>query len=106
MMLSVSVALLLAGFGSVTKPAVATVAVLTNDPVALTASAVCAVKVATPLTASVTVPVRVLPLPPNVQLEPAEATQVQLFTVKDSGKVSVTGAVLTAPGPLLPTTMV
>ena len=65
-----------------------------------------AVKVALPPLRRVTVPVRALPVPVAVQLDPAVAVHVQLPTVSVAGKLSVTGAPVTALGPALATTMV
>ena len=82
---SVSVALSLAVFGSVVPAGAATVAVLASVPVADADSVVTAVNVALPPLASVTVPVRALPVPVAVQLDPAVAVHVHEFTVSEPG---------------------
>lgn len=99
--LSVSVALLF--IESVTVPGTDTVAVLTRFPDALAESVVLAVKVALPPLSRLTVPLRLLPLPPAEQLEPAVAVQVHVPTVSEAGNVSVTVAPATLLGPELDT---
>src|SRR5712671_208326 len=90
-MVSVSVALLLAGVGSVTPAGAATVALT--------------VKVAVPPLSRLTA-AAMLPLPLAGQLEPAEAAQVQAPKVRLAGALSVTVAAVTALGPLLLATRV
>ena len=104
--LSVSVALLLPGTGSVVPTGGVTVAVFTNVPTAVDATLATTLKVAVPLTARLTVVLR-LPVPlAALQLEPPVATQLQLALVMAAGKVSATVAPVTALGPALVTTMV
>src|SRR6266542_1348217 len=88
---SVSVALLLAGFGSVTPAGAAMVAVLAMEPVALPAIVALTVNVAVPPLARFTL-AEMLPLPLAGQLEPTLATQLQLPNVRPAGAVSVTVA--------------
>src|SRR5688572_28997497 len=95
---SLSVAPLLARFGSVTPAGTPAFAVLATVPVAL--------KVALPPTARLTVVLMLPLLPPEPQDEPAVAPQVQLTPVRVSGKLSVTGTLEAALGPALETTMV
>src|SRR5260370_1053141 len=104
-MVSVSVALLLTGFGSVTPTGTAMVAVLAVGPLAPPATVALTVKVAVPPLSRLT-EAAMLPLPLAGQLEPAEATQVQAPKVRFAGAVSVTVAAVTALGPLLLATMV
>ena len=103
---SVSVALLFAGFGSVVPAATPTVAMFASVPEALAVRVVLAMNVALPPESRVTVPVRLLPVPAVVQLEPAVAVQVQVPTVSADGKVSATAAPVAVFGPALATTMV
>src|SRR5438445_715933 len=102
---SVSVALLLPGVGSVTPIGAAMVAVLALGPLALSPTRRSSVLVAVPPLTRLTEAER-LPLPLAGQLDPAEAAQVQAPTVRLAGAVSVTVAALTALGPLLVATMV
>ena len=103
---SLSVALLLAVLGSVTPAGAVTLAVLVRVPVALKDRVPVAVKVAVPPTARFTV-VAMLPLPlAAAQLEPAEAVQVQVTPVRLAGKVSVTEAPVTGLGPAFETVIV
>src|SRR5258708_7022607 len=104
-MVSVSVALLLAGVGSVTPAGAAMVAVLLMVPLAPPATVALTVKVAVPPLSRLTA-AAMLPLPLAGQLEPAEAAQVQAPKVRFAGAVSVTVAAVTALGPLLVATMV
>src|SRR4029077_9040936 len=101
---SVSVALLLPGVGSVTPAGAATVAVLAIEPVALPAPLALTVNVAVPPLSRLT-NTEMLPLPLAGQLEPADAAQVQVPKVRPDGAVSVTVAPVTALGPLLVATM-
>src|SRR5690349_541574 len=102
---SVSVALLLPGFESVTPDGAAIVAVLAIEPVALLATVALTVKVAVPALSRFTL-AEMLPLPLAGQLDPVLAAQVQLPIVRPAGAVSVTVAPVTALGPLLVATMV
>src|SRR5439155_7864106 len=101
---SVSVALLLAGFGSVTPTGAAMVAVLAMEPVALPATVALTVNVAVPPLSKFTL-AEMLPLPLAGQLEPTLATQLQLPNVRPAGAVSVTVAPVAALGPLFVATM-
>src|SRR5215831_12579375 len=105
LMVSVSVALLLPGVGSVTPAGVAILAVLAIEPVALPATVALTVKVAVPPLSRLTL-AEMLPLPLAGQLDPALAAQVQLPMVSPAGAVSVTVAPVTALGPLLVATIV
>lgn len=102
---SVSVAALLPGVGSVTPPGAATVAVFDRDPVAVDITDAVNVYVAVPLGSRVMVSL-MLPVPENPQLEPAEAVQVQVAPVSVDGNVSVTVAPVAVDGPVLVATMV
>src|SRR5260370_445817 len=104
-MVSVSVALLLAGVGSVTPAGAAMVAVLLMVPRAPPGTVALTVKVAVPPLSRLT-EAAMLPLPLAGQLEPAEAAQVQAPKVRFAGAVSVTVAAVTALGPLLVATVV
>ena len=97
---SVSVALLFAGFGSVTPPATETVAVLTRLPVAAASTLQVAVYVTLPLTGRFTTSPR-LPLPDAVQVPPPAPAQVQLTLVHAAGKLSDTVEPGAAEGPAL-----
>src|SRR5512132_372396 len=97
---SVSVALLLAGVGSVTPTGAAMVAVLAIEPLALPATVALTVKVAVPPLSRLT-EAEMLPLPLAGQLDPADAAQVQAPKVRLAGAVSVTVAAVTVLGPLL-----
>src|SRR5262245_1187898 len=93
---SVSVAVLLADTGSVTPPGVVTVAVLASVPSAPGATVPVAVKVTVPPASRFTVRL-MLPAPEAaMQLEPAEAAQVQVTPVMAAGNVSATVAPFTA----------
>src|SRR6185436_2247721 len=92
---SVSVAELLPGVGSVTPPGAATVAVLERVPVADGEIVQLAVKVTLPPAGRFTVSPR-LPEPDAVHVPPPAPTQVHV-QVRDAGKVSAT----VAPGALL-----
>src|SRR5438552_2907941 len=106
MIVSLSVALLLALFGSFIPAGGVTVAALSNVPAALRESVPLAVNVAVPLGSRSTV-VLMLPLPLAApQLDPADAVQTHVTFVKLAGKLSVTVALATAPGPLFVTVMV
>jgi len=103
---SVSVALLLAVFGSVVPAGAATVAVLASDPVAVTASVAVTLKVALPPLGSVTVRLVMFPVPVAVpQAEPAEAVHVQATPLSPAGIGSLTTALVAVLGPAFETTM-
>ena len=102
---SVSVAVLLAGVGSVTEAGAAMVAVLATVPVALAEIVPVSVKVAVPPGARLTLAL-MLPLPDAGQLDPAVAVHVQVAPVIVAGKVSVTVAAVTDDGPALEATIV
>jgi hypothetical protein len=103
---SVSVAVLLAGLGSVTPLAATTVAVFASDPVAPAAMLATTVKVAVPPGCSVTVE-STLPLPDELPtLEPGEATPVQVSEVTAAGMTSLTVADAVAELALLETEIV
>src|SRR5438132_9675011 len=105
LIVSVSVALLLLGVGSVTPTGAAIVAVLAIEPAALPATVALTVNVAVPALSRFTL-AAMLPVPLAGQLDPALAAQVQAPIVKPAGAVSVTVAPMTALGPLLVATMV
>src|SRR5262245_5268518 len=103
---SVSVALLLPGLGSVVPAGGVTVAVLAIVPGADGLIWATAVKVAVPPGSRVTVVLMGLAPLSWATLDPAEATAVQLTEVMAAGKMSVTGAATAVLGPLLLTMMV
>src|SRR5580765_8958324 len=92
---SVSVALLLPGVGSVIPPAGATVAVFTSEPVAPAPTVQLAVKVTLPPLGRLT-ELLMLPEPDAVHVPPPAPTQVH-EQVRDAGNVSAT----VEPGALL-----
>ena len=92
---SVSVALLLPGVGSVTPPGAVTVAVLINDPVADGEMLQLAVYVTLPPLGRPTV-LLILPDPDAVQVPPPDPAHVQ-EQVRDAGNASAT----VEPGALL-----
>ena len=100
---SLSVALLLPG-GSFSPAGAVTVAVFVIVPEAAVTVAV-AVNVAVPPFRRLTLALR-LPLPLAGQLDPAEATHVQVTLATWAGKLSVTVAPVTALGPALLATIV
>jgi hypothetical protein len=103
---SVSVAELLAGVGSVTPPGTAIAAVFTRLPVAVATTVAEIVNVADPPTGRSTM-VAMLPLPlPAAQDPPPAGTHVHVTPESDAGMVSVTGAAVTADGPALAATIV
>ena len=103
---SVSVALLFPGVGSVTVAGGVTVAVFTKFPVAVDSTVPVIVKVALPPAARLTV-VLMSPLPLAAPPEPAPTyTAVQVAPVSVAGIVSVIVAPVTKLGPVLLTTMV
>jgi hypothetical protein len=95
---SVSVAVLFAGVGSVDPPGSATLAVLVSDPVALGEIVPVIVKVAVPLGTSVTEAL-IEPVPDAAHDEPAEATHDQVTPERVAGMVSVTVAPVIVEGP-------
>ncbi len=98
-----SVALLLAGVGSLVPGGAATVAVLLMLPAPLTVAVT--VKVTEPPLSRLTVAV-MSPLPEAGQAEPAVALQVQVAAVSCAGSRSLTVAPVTSLGPALLATMV
>jgi hypothetical protein len=86
---SVSVAELLPGTGSVTPPAAATVAVFDSEPVELAEIVPVAVNVTEPPAGRLTVWL-MLPEPAPGQVPPPAPTHVQLTPVIAAGKVSAT----------------
>jgi hypothetical protein len=103
---SVSVAVLLPGVGSVTPVGAETLAVFAIVPSASSATVAVNVKVAELPLVKLTV-VLMLPVPAAApQLEPFVAVQVHVALVNLAGNVSTTGALVTLLGPLLVTTIV
>ncbi len=103
---SVSVAELLAGVGSVTPTGGVMDAVLTRLPVAPAAMVPVTVNVAVAPTGRSTV-VLMLPLPlPAAHDPPPAGTHVQVTPTSDTGTVSVTLAAVTADGPALEASIV
>lgn len=102
---SVSVAELFAGVGSVTPPGAATVAVLTRLPVADAEIVAETVNVAEPPTGRSTEAL-MSPLPLAGQAAPLLAEHVQVTPVSAAGIVSATVAAVTADGPALLATIV
>src|SRR6478735_1766671 len=103
---SVSVAELLAGVGSVTEAGAATVAVFAKDPVAVAAIVPVTTNVVVPPGARVTVALR-LPLPDAAgHVDPAEAAQVHVTPVTIAGTVSATVAPVAVDGPPFVATIV
>src|SRR2546426_44190 len=102
---SMSVAVLLPGSGSVPPAGGNTEAVLVSEPVADGLIWATAVKMAKPPGSRVT-GVTMLPKPlGTATLDPAEATAVQLAAVMAAGNRSITVASTAVLGPLLVTTM-
>ena len=99
-----SVAALLAGFGSVTPPGAATVAVLTKLPLAAAEMVQLAVYVTLPPAGRLAKSL-MLPEPDAVQVPPPAPTHVQL-QVRDAGKVSATVVPVALLGPALLAVMV
>src|SRR5438093_242424 len=85
---SVSVALLFPGVGSVTPTGAAIVAVLASEPLALPATVALTVNVAVPALSRFTL-AAMLPLPLPRHAVPTFAAQVQAPIVKPAGAVSV-----------------
>lgn len=102
--MSVSVAMLLPGVGSVTPPPVATLAVLLKVPVAEAEIAAVTVYVTEPPAGRLTVSL-MLPEPIAVQVPPPAPTQVHV-AVKTAGKVSATVEPGASLGPAFEATMV
>ena len=103
---SVSVAVLLPGVGSVVPPGGVTVAVLASVPVADAATLAVSVNVAVPAGARLTVAL-MLPEPLAGQVEPVPAaTHVHVAPLNAAGNVSVTVAPVTNDGPPLVATIV
>jgi hypothetical protein len=102
---SVSVALSLAGLGSVTPAGTDTVAVFASVPVAAGAMVAVAVKVALPPGARLT-GAEIGPAPLPGQVEPAVATQLQAVPVSEAGKGSASVAAPEALGPAFEATIV
>ena len=106
MTVSVSLAELFPGEGSVEPAGAATVAVLVNVPSVSAATVVVIVNVALPPFVRLTV-VLMLPVPEVApQVEPLEARHVQLALVNFAGSASTTVAPVTALGPLFVTLIV
>src|SRR6516162_4411245 len=105
---SVSVALLAPGPGSLLPAATATVAVFTRLPVALERSVTTRVNVAVPPTGTSTVSLRFPATGPAVQVAPPAATQVHEAeaTCGRASTVSVTVAFSASEGPAFETTIV
>ena len=102
---SVSVAVLLAGVGSVTEAGAAMVAVLATVPVAPAEIVPVSVNVAVPPGIRLTLAL-MLPLPEAGQLEPTLAVHVHVAPAMLAGTVSATVAAVTDEGPALEATIV
>ena len=102
---SVSVAELLAGVGSVTDAGAAIVAVLARLPVAVVAIVAVSVNVAAPPGASLTAAL-MLPLPDAGHVEPALAEHVHVPPERVAESASETVAPVTLDGPALEATIV
>ena len=96
--MSVSVAELFPGVGSVVPTGAAIVAVFARDPTAVETIVPVAVNVAVPPTARST-DALMLPLPEAGQLEPGDGVQVQLTPARVAGNVSATVPPVIADGP-------
>lgn len=104
---SVSVAELFAGFGSVVPLGTATLTVLDTVPVAALETVTTNVKVAVPPTARLIAVLFIFTWPLGaLQLDPADAVQVHEPMINALGRMSVTVAPVTALGPALVTTIV
>ena len=101
---SVSVALLFAGTGSMVSPGVVTVAVLESEPLAAAEIEALTVKVTEPPTGKLTLSL-MFPDPAEVTVPPPAPTAVQV-PVRDAGKMSATVAPTTGSGPALEAVMV
>lgn len=103
---SVSLAELFAGLGSVIPVGAATVAMFVIVPVAVLNTEVATIKVAVPFGNKFTV-VLMFTFPAALaQLEPEEVVQVHERETRLAGRISVTCAPTTALGPTFDTTMV
>jgi len=102
---SVSVAVLLAVFGSVTPAATVAVAVLGSDPVAVEDTVAVRVNVAVPLGNRSTV-VAMLPVPEEGHVDPADAVHVHVAPDSVPGRVSATAVANAADGPAFDTAIV
>jgi hypothetical protein len=102
---SVSVAELFAGVGSVAPPGSAIEAVLASDPVALDEIVPVTVNVAVPLESRVT-DALIEPEPEAGHDEPDDAAHVQVTPLSDAGIVSVTVAAVIVDGPAFEATIV
>jgi hypothetical protein len=102
---SVSVAVLLAGVGSVVPPGRATLAVFANEPVAVAEIVPVSVNVAVPLASNET-DALIEPEPDAVQEDPADAVHVHVAPEMMPGTVSVTVPPVTTDGPELDATIV
>lgn len=103
---SVSLAELFAGFGSVIPVGAATLAVFVIVPVAVLKTEVATIKVAVPFGNKFTVVLMfTFPLA-SAQLEPEDAVQVHERETRLAGRMSATCAPTTALGPAFDTTMV
>ena len=102
---SVSVAELFPGVGSVTPPGTLTVAVFDNEPVALDEMLAVRVYVAVPPTGRFTVSL-ILPVPEAAHDAPLDATHDQVAPLSALGNVSDTVAPVTADGPAFEATIV
>jgi hypothetical protein len=102
---SVSVAELFPGVGSVLPPGIAIDAVLASEPVALGAMVPVTVKVAVPLESKVT-DALMEPEPDTGQEDPEDAEQVHVAPVSDAGMASVTVAAVMVEGPAFEATTV
>lgn len=103
---SVSLAELFEVLLSVEPAGAATVAVFVTVPVAVLATVVLTVNVAVPLASRFTVVLMLTDPLGVVQLDPAEAVQVQEPITRLDGMMSMTSAPTTALGPELLTTIV
>ena len=97
----VSVATLLAVFGSVTPLGAVTAAVLVSVPLADWATVPRIVKVARPLAGKITVVLMTLPEPLVVAQLPKVVAQTHVTVMMLAGITLATDALITVPGPLL-----
>jgi hypothetical protein len=102
---SVSVAELLAGVGSVAPPGRAMLAVFASDPVAVDEIVPVTVNVAVPLDNRVTEAL-IEPEPEAGHVDPDDAAHVHVTPVSEAGIVSVTVAAVMVEGPALEATIV
>lgn len=103
--MSVSLAELLPGVGSVVPAGTVMVAVFVSEPVSVASSVAVIVKVAVPPTRSDT-GVLMFPVPDAAHVEPDDAVQVHVAPVSEIGRVSATVALTTVEGPALDATTV